>query len=532
MDSLAVMTTAPPPWPLAPVSAEADGPGFASLVEQNHGSAIVAPAPPPVVPVQPLSAPPPMPVEVAPGPALAAASPLPGQPGLPPAAAGAGARMFVLPAREAPDTAPSLDAAPAALAPSGPLGAAVLDPPDLRGPSAPAPEAGRPPALASFAATEAPSDSPEVATAASEAAEPARPQHGLSGPVARQQQQVPLAAGPPHAGADAPPMPAMPPLEVASAEVAVAPRLPSPEVGHSRASPASSAEEDGAPDMALALEPLPAGGAQLGLVGAAPPREAGTPAVALAPAERGGSALTATAPTLPAAVVAWPTASAAPDEAGPEQAPPPPGTEASPPEAPVPSTVTVPPANAEAPRVVSPQREAALASSVADSLALYSLSPTSGDAGEVAAPRAEGPSPPPPPPPARQVAPVAIALAFAPGQFSIALDPPQLGRVEIAVQREGDGHQVRVLAERPETLALLERDRGELDRALAEAGVPLGEGALSFALAGDAGGSGDARGGREGEAGRFPRQLPAGPLPAPGPSPQSAPARGLLDLRI
>lgn len=95
----------------------------------------------------------------------------------------------------------------------------------------------------------------------------------------------------------------------------------------------------------------------------------------------------------------------------------------------------------------------------------------------------------PPPPAARQVASVAVALAFAPngtGGFSLSLEPAELGRVEIRVQREGDSHSVRVTAERPETLALLQRDRHELDRNLAEAGLRIDAGGIAFSLEGRA----------------------------------------------
>jgi Meckel syndrome type 1 protein len=189
-------------------------------------------------------------------------------------------------------------------------------------------------------------------------------------------------------------------------------------------------------------------------------------------------------------------------------------------------------AGGESVRVAAPPREALPGPNPGDALAGLGDAAMTGDATPIELPRAEASAPPPPPPPARQVAPVAIALAFAPqlGQFSVALDPPQLGRVEIAVQREGEGHQVRILAERPETLALLERDRGELDRALAEAGVAVGEGGVSFALAGDSGAGDQPSGERESEARRFVRAGPAGPTP--GPIPASAPARGRLDLRI
>jgi hypothetical protein len=43
---------------------------------------------------------------------------------------------------------------------------------------------------------------------------------------------------------------------------------------------------------------------------------------------------------------------------------------------------------------------------------------------------------------------------------------------------------VRIVAERPETLVLLQRDARQLDRALQGAGIPLAEGAMQFSLAG------------------------------------------------
>lgn len=99
----------------------------------------------------------------------------------------------------------------------------------------------------------------------------------------------------------------------------------------------------------------------------------------------------------------------------------------------------------------------------------------------------------PPPPPARQVAQVTIALALGSGQaprLTVALEPESLGRVEIRIERgaEGEAASVRVLAERPETLALLQRDARDLDRALSQAGVTVAEGGLQFGLS--SGGSG------------------------------------------
>lgn len=105
--------------------------------------------------------------------------------------------------------------------------------------------------------------------------------------------------------------------------------------------------------------------------------------------------------------------------------------------------------------------------------------------------------------PAEQVAPVAIALALGggtDGRISLSLDPVELGRVEVTVERLGEGARVQVAAERPETLALLARDGASLDRALGGAGIG-GDGgrSISFSLlGGDAGGQGNASGNGQG----------------------------------
>ncbi len=145
----------------------------------------------------------------------------------------------------------------------------------------------------------------------------------------------------------------------------------------------------------------------------------------------------------------------------------------------------------------------------------------------------------PPSPPARQVAPIAVALAFAPnpaGGFTLQLDPAQLGRVEVTVSASvggGDRHRVTLVAERPETLALLQRDRADLDRALAGAGLMLEAGGVAFSLAGDGGAGhpgGDPHGAANGGQGRGgPRSTTADPAPTAPTAPPRA-ARGLLDL--
>ncbi|MDB5375662.1 MAG: hypothetical protein JWR00_108, partial [Rubritepida sp.] len=164
-------------------------------------------------------------------------------------------------------------------------------------------------------------------------------------------------------------------------------------------------------------------------------------------------------------------------------------------------------------------------------------------AGLHAAPRAgfveaAAPATAPPPSPARQVSSVAVALAFAPGGsngFSLSLEPAELGRVEIHVQRDGDTHSVRVTAERPETLALLQRDRHELDRGLAEAGLRVDSAGIDFSLDTPAGGGSGfgqepgagQRGDSRGHAGGTAR-LPVPEREAPPPRV----LRSLLDLNI
>ncbi|MBL6076620.1 flagellar hook-length control protein FliK [Belnapia sp. T18] len=100
----------------------------------------------------------------------------------------------------------------------------------------------------------------------------------------------------------------------------------------------------------------------------------------------------------------------------------------------------------------------------------------------------------PPPPPAHQVAQVTIALALGQDRaprLTVALEPESLGRVEIRIERGADGEaaSVRVLAERPETLALLQRDARELDRTLAQAGVVVASGGMQFGLSSGQGGA-------------------------------------------
>jgi Meckel syndrome type 1 protein len=91
--------------------------------------------------------------------------------------------------------------------------------------------------------------------------------------------------------------------------------------------------------------------------------------------------------------------------------------------------------------------------------------------------------------PARQLAPVVVSLVLGRGDeaLTIALDPVELGRVEVSIGQGKEAGQIRIVAERPETLALLQRDQRDLDRALNQAGLDDMGRSLSFSLASDQG---------------------------------------------
>lgn len=68
-------------------------------------------------------------------------------------------------------------------------------------------------------------------------------------------------------------------------------------------------------------------------------------------------------------------------------------------------------------------------------------------------------------------------------RFTVRLDPPELGRVDVRLDVGADGQtQARLIVERPEALSELARHARALERAMAEAGAPLGEGGLSLEL--------------------------------------------------
>ena len=138
--------------------------------------------------------------------------------------------------------------------------------------------------------------------------------------------------------------------------------------------------------------------------------------------------------------------------------------------------------------------------------------------------------------PARQLAPVVVSLVLGRGDeaLTIALDPLELGRVEVSIGQGREAGQIRIVAERPETLALLQRDQRELDRALNQAGLDDMGRSLSFSLASDQGRQHQQQHAAHHGANRFAGVLtgielerPLGPIPMPARA-----ATSLLDIAV
>jgi len=100
--------------------------------------------------------------------------------------------------------------------------------------------------------------------------------------------------------------------------------------------------------------------------------------------------------------------------------------------------------------------------------------------------------------------PIAIAARVEGGEktFEIRLDPPDLGRIEVRLNVDGNGRATsHLVVDRADTLDLLRRDAPALERALQSAGLTTDEGALQFSL-------------RDQSFGGRDQSMPA-PLPAP-----------------
>jgi len=86
--------------------------------------------------------------------------------------------------------------------------------------------------------------------------------------------------------------------------------------------------------------------------------------------------------------------------------------------------------------------------------------------------------------PAMQVG-LSIGKAAANGQnrFTLRLDPPDLGRVEVKMEVSNDGNlRAMIRTDSRETLELLQRDARTLERALLETGLKTDSGSLNFSL--------------------------------------------------
>ncbi|RAI27863.1 flagellar hook-length control protein FliK, partial [Rhodoplanes serenus] len=92
--------------------------------------------------------------------------------------------------------------------------------------------------------------------------------------------------------------------------------------------------------------------------------------------------------------------------------------------------------------------------------------------------------------------PVEIAAQARAGKqrFEIRLDPPELGRIHVQLDVDPSGNVVSHLtADRQDTLDLLRRDAGQLQRALQDAGLNADQSAMQFSLRDQGSGAGQYR---------------------------------------
>ena len=68
-------------------------------------------------------------------------------------------------------------------------------------------------------------------------------------------------------------------------------------------------------------------------------------------------------------------------------------------------------------------------------------------------------------------------------RFEIRLDPADLGRIDVRIDVDRNGHVTsHLMVEKPETLSMLRQDAPQLQRALDDAGFQTGDGGLQFSL--------------------------------------------------
>ncbi|WP_035871441.1 flagellar hook-length control protein FliK [Cucumibacter marinus] len=79
-------------------------------------------------------------------------------------------------------------------------------------------------------------------------------------------------------------------------------------------------------------------------------------------------------------------------------------------------------------------------------------------------------------------------------RFQIRLDPPEMGRIDVRLDMDGDKVTARLTVDKRETLDLLMRDQRALERALADAGLNGKQASLEFSLRQDQDGAGNGAG--------------------------------------
>jgi flagellar hook-length control protein FliK len=78
---------------------------------------------------------------------------------------------------------------------------------------------------------------------------------------------------------------------------------------------------------------------------------------------------------------------------------------------------------------------------------------------------------------------IAVSARSGKSRFEIRLDPADLGRIDVRIDVDRNGHVTSHLTvEKPETLSMLRQDAPQLQRQLDDAGFKTGNGGLQFSL--------------------------------------------------
>ena len=78
---------------------------------------------------------------------------------------------------------------------------------------------------------------------------------------------------------------------------------------------------------------------------------------------------------------------------------------------------------------------------------------------------------------------IAASVKNGKSSFEIRLDPADLGRIDVRIDVDRNGQMTSHLTvEKPETLAMLQQDAPQLQRALNDAGFKTGDSGLQFSL--------------------------------------------------